>query len=306
MRHNTSMALKDPLVFIDTNIFLDAYRARKEAGLKLLERIDGLHDQIITSYQVEMEFKHNRQRVLVASLKELDPSLKRIDPPAFLSEAATVKVLQKSARESTRRVKKLKDRLQKVLAQPTTHDPVYKVAQRLFSNDSELNLNRSKKIRQTLRRLAFKRFILGYPPRKKDDTSIGDALNWEWMVHCAARRKCDVAIVSRDSDYGVSLEKDSFINDWLQREFKDRVSKRRKVVLTPRLSEALKMLSVAVSKEEESEEADVAEQRAALLAAFLLQEKEKEEELRRLSAELLALMGRAEDTVDGTPDAHED
>ena len=28
-------------------------------------------------------------------------------------------------------------------------------------------------------RLAWRRFLLGYPPRKANDTSIGDAVNWE-------------------------------------------------------------------------------------------------------------------------------
>jgi predicted nucleic acid-binding protein len=59
------------LLFIDTNILLDFYRARNDAGLHLLDTIDQNHRCIVTSYQVEMEFKKNRQRVIVESLKNL-------------------------------------------------------------------------------------------------------------------------------------------------------------------------------------------------------------------------------------------
>jgi predicted nucleic acid-binding protein len=45
------MAKKQPeLLFIDTNILLDFYRARSDAGVTLLEKLDALHPQIITTY----------------------------------------------------------------------------------------------------------------------------------------------------------------------------------------------------------------------------------------------------------------
>ena len=53
------------LVFVDTNILLDFYRFRRESGLVLLQRFDKIHDRLITTYQVEMEFKKNRQRVIL-------------------------------------------------------------------------------------------------------------------------------------------------------------------------------------------------------------------------------------------------
>jgi PIN domain len=53
-----------PLIFIDTNIFLDFYRATGSADFKLLGRLKVIHDRIITSAQVEMEFQKNRQKLL--------------------------------------------------------------------------------------------------------------------------------------------------------------------------------------------------------------------------------------------------
>jgi len=35
---------------------------------------------------------------------------------------------------------------------------------------------------------------------------MGDAFNWEWMIYCAARRKAELVIISRDTDYRVVLD----------------------------------------------------------------------------------------------------
>ena len=59
-----------------------------------------------------------------------------------------------------------------------------------------------------------------------------------------------------------NLYGDSYLNDWLRQEFSARVSKKRKVVLTDRLSHGLKLVHAAVSKEMEEEE-------ERLLEAFL-------------------------------------
>ena len=105
--------------------------------------------------------------------------------------------------------------------------------------------------------MAEKRFTLGYPPRKKNDTSIGDAVNWEWLIHVAKENNSDICVVSRDGDFGVTLNSKGFINDWLQQEFKQRVNKKRNITLYPLLSQALKEFDIPVTKEEEQEESRV-------------------------------------------------
>ena len=95
---------------------------------------------------------------------------------------------------------------------------------------------------------------MGYPPRKKNDTSIGDAINWEWIVHVCKEQNANAIIVSRDGDYGVSYNDKSYINDWLSAEFKERVNKMKSVTLYDSLSSALKDLKVRITKAEEEEE----------------------------------------------------
>lgn len=242
------------MVFIDTNILLDAYRTRNDVGLHLIKRLDEVQEHLITTYQVEMEFKKNRQSAILESLGNLKPPESSLTAPAFLSQAKTVDMIKKNSEDTKKRVKGLKDRIENILANPTSHDPVYQVAQRMFAMESPLRLAREDKRKHLMRKLAWKRFILGYPPRKKNDTSTGDGINWEWIVDCVQRTNRDVIIVSRDGDFGCTIGKASFPNDWLVQELKERSKKTRKVSLTPRLSSALNALKVKVTKEERKEE----------------------------------------------------
>lgn len=253
--------MRDPLLFIDTNILLDFYRNRGDAGLSLLQRLDGIHERIIGTYQVEMEFKKNRQNVIVSCLGDLKEAGGGISAPGFLSSAKSLEIIHRQKKDNAKRIKDLKDRVTKVLARPTINDPVYKVTQRLFSIESEFYLQRTDERKNFFRRLAWKRFILGYPPRKKNDTSTGDAINWEWIVDCIDRSNRDVVVVSRDADYGVTVDKESYVNDWLLEELKDRTKKSRCIVLYDRLSEALRRMDIEVTDEEAMAENEAAKSR---------------------------------------------
>ncbi len=88
----------DALIFIDTNILLDFYRIRGgEVGLSLLKHIDGNHGRIITGNQVEMEYKKNRQHVILRSLRDLKmPDWTGLTPPAFVAAAQPARQIAKS------------------------------------------------------------------------------------------------------------------------------------------------------------------------------------------------------------------
>ena len=146
---------------------------------------------------------------------------------------------------------------------PAVHDPVYKACQRIFHKTDSLVLTREDKLRHTIRRKAFRRSH-GCPPRKKSDTSIGDAINWEWMIHCANASNAELVIVTRDSDYGIHFENRAYINDHLKQEFAERVSKKRKLLLYSRLSDALKHFEVAVTRQEEEAESSLLTSRRPL------------------------------------------
>jgi len=248
----TTNKLDKFLIFIDTNILLDFYRVRgRESGLSILKHIDDNLNRFITTSQVEMEFKKNRQHVILDSHKTFKlPGFEGLQLPAFISESKASKALARNQKELKSYAATLQTRMTRTLHKPRTHDPVFKTADRLFHEESDHNLTSKSKVRRTIQRRARERFCLGYPPRKSDDTSIGDAINWEWIVHCAAESGCHVVIVTRDSDYGVQFDKQSILNDWLATEFRTRISKKRKLLLTDRLSTALKLASIPVTAKE--------------------------------------------------------
>ncbi|MHB8540062.1 MAG: PIN domain-containing protein [Candidatus Acidiferrales bacterium] len=241
------------LLFIDTNIWLDFYRARNETGLKLLRHAEALSDRLIVTYQLESEFKKNRQIAIIEGMQELKAP-QQIPRVGIFSDTKATAIMERQRKETENRIKVLKARLGRVLKNPAVHDPVYKTCQRVFHKGDDLSLTRDNPFRRRIRTMALKRFLHGCPPRKKNDTSIGDAINWEWMVECTARRKAGLIIVSRDSDYGATVDGVSYINDHLRQEFSDRVSRKRKLLLYSRLSDALKLFKIEVSAQEEESE----------------------------------------------------
>lgn len=213
---------------------------------------------IITTSQVEMEYKKHRQNAIFEALgavkKISDPNT---DLPAVVSDVKAVEMIKKYRKVIDEQQKKLKRRIESILTNPNRHDPVFKVLQSLFSNHSEINLNRQNKERYTIRKLALKRFILGYPPRKNSDNSIGDAVNWEWIIRCAEFTKKHIIIVSRDYDFGLAYENELFVNDWLSQEFKQRISQQRKLILTNKLTQAFKLVEIPVTQEMIDEEDEI-------------------------------------------------
>jgi len=253
----------DALLFVDTNILLDFYRIRQsDISLKYLEQLESCRTRLIIGSQVEMEYKKNRQKVIIESLNQYSkPDWKKLSTPALVSGIQASKMIEKKKKEIETQQKKVNEKIQKILKNPIQNDPVYITLQRIFKTKSSYNLNREDEKRFEIRELAKKRFILGYPPRKKNDTSIGDAVNWEWIVQCALDSGKDIVIVTRDEDYGVIYKDKSFLNDWLSQEFKERVSRKRKIFLTSKLSQGLKAIKVAVSKEMEQAEEEFIEER---------------------------------------------
>ena len=116
---------------------------------------------------------------------------------------------------------------------------------------------------------------MGYPPRKKEDTSMGDAVNWEWILHCAKESGKHIIIVSRDSDYGITYDDESILNDALEQEFSERVSHRRQIILTDKLTYAFKKASISVTKKEVTQESELIKS---------IKDEQAEKDQRRVSA----------------------
>lgn len=105
--------MPNQLLFVDTNIWLDFYRSRTEAGISLLKHLDAISKRIIISYQVEMEFKKNRQAAILESIRGLKPP-EQILRPGLFSDAKAVKALEKNLKQAEELVKRMRSRLSKI------------------------------------------------------------------------------------------------------------------------------------------------------------------------------------------------
>lgn len=247
--------------FIDTNIFLDFYRNSNEASLSLLEKLKVVKDRILSTYQVEMEFLKNRQSTLLTAIQSFSSQVPTT-VPAVLSDEKVQVALKSLKKDANKKKIQLEKRVSAILESPRNNDRVYSVLAEIFTSTAGHVLTRDMIERQQIKNRAWKRFMLGYPPRKGNDTSIGDALNWEWIIHCSQNLKGRIYIVTRDSDYGCELNGKYYLNDHLKAEFRNRVGN-KSIVFTKRLSDALKALEVNVSREEKQAED------SALVAAAL-------------------------------------
>ncbi len=257
-----------PLIFVDTNILLDFYRhPQGDASKKMLGHFDATLDSFITTEQVEMEFKNNRRRVLISeALTGCQPPKfdGKLLVPAFLDQAHAASRMRRLKGDVIKQSGKIAKRIRNVVKDPAKTDLVYKTFQRLFRSPSPWNLTSDRKELRRIESLARRRFMAGYPPRKPDDLSNGDAINWEWIIHCAKESKRDIVIVSRDHDYGEPVEKTPIINDWLAQEFRNRVSQKRKILLTNMLTTAFKRLGLDVSQKEKDAEVELLDELKAV------------------------------------------
>lgn len=246
------------LIFVDTNIMLDFYRMPGESAERQISSLERHLPTIIVTEQVKMEFLKNRQKVIIDSIGKLVTPPNTI-LPMILSGTQTAMSLQKDIEAVKKRAKSLQQKVESILTDPSRNDPVYRGLNRLFASNHKYNLKRPDKRRFDIREQAEQRCKLGYPPRKAADTSIGDALNWEWIIRCAKEStdNSNVLIVSRDGDFGASYGKSVILNDWLRAEFKARVSRSRKIELTNKLTDALKVLDENVTAEDVEAESNV-------------------------------------------------
>lgn len=135
--------------------------------------------------------------------------------------------------------------LDKMLQNPADEDIVYQSVEKLCRSTSPYNLHKNHDLIEQIKTRALERFQWGYPPRKHDDTSAGDALNWEWIIQIGSESGADVIIVSSDGDYGHR----NMVNDWLAEEFRDKCPSKT-VRLFRTFNEALKATGVDVPKKQ--------------------------------------------------------
>jgi hypothetical protein len=238
-----------PLLFVDTNILLNFYRARGEAGLTLLERLETVAESLILTDQIEVEFVNNRQNVIAETLKGINAPT--IPVPAYLVASRVATSIEKHQTKIRAQIKVLTEKVNRLVKDPAKHDPVLRTVKKLMAKNSPLNLKWAKReTHELICKRALLRYQRHFPPRKKNDHGIGDAINWEWVLHCASSSNRGVIVATEDSDFG-----DKVLLDCLSEEFA--LQTNHKAELVSKLSEALKRLDVKVTEAEEKEEQSI-------------------------------------------------
>ena len=252
------------LVFVDTNVLLDLYRLPGASAKRTLAALERHQESLILTDQVWMEFQKHRQKVISETIKTITKPAQH-NMSSVVKELPAGKQFLKHQEGALNVYNKLIKAIEKLLKNPQT-DPLYQCLKRMFASNATYNLKRPNNRRYVMRRLAQKRFNLGYPPRK-ETWHLGDATNWEWIIECAKISTCNVVIVSRDGDFGLTYRQECILNDWLRMEFKERVSRKRNIELTNKLSTALKKLHIPLTR------GDVAEENKLLISASELPDK---------------------------------
>lgn len=250
--------MADTLLFIDTNILLDFYRApQSDLSLKVFDLLLRHTKRLIISDQVEIEFKKNRQTVIEEYIKHLPIKIKDVaQAPVLLSNTPQARSIRRSAEALQSQLVILEKKLKDILSQPENHDEAYKKIMPLFNIESLFNYRKTNiEISDKIFSAAIKRFHRGMPPRKKDDLSIGDALNWEWCLYCCSlAKKFNLIILSRDGDFAENpKDHHSPINHFLEEEFKARIGNEFSVKLERSLKNALKEINIKLTKQLENE-----------------------------------------------------
>ena len=148
------MSNPNRLLFVNTNIWLDFYRARTDAGLALLRRLDAIRDKLIMTHQVEMEFKKHRQEAILEGFwmpwKKGQAGVPR--PGLFFRCQDRQGTQTRTEQCGEENVHAEEEAPASNGATDSLPRPVYRVCQRCFHKDDTITLTRAMKVRFQVRR----------------------------------------------------------------------------------------------------------------------------------------------------------
>lgn len=226
-------------IFIDTNIFLDFYRAASDR-LSLFEELKKLGKSLIISEQGYREFQRNR----VSELTKLSNEISRSSSISIYTTAVVREMnehketiqLQSQIRELG---KKLKAKIDAMLDPEPGCDPVLDAYEDLTKSGTFIETKEEFVTKAKIRK------ILGTPPISPDRHSVCDELLWEELIGLCHE---DLIIVTKDKTF---IENKRI----LRNEFSDATNGKTLTIATS-VSEALNILG-STSDRLEATEAEI-------------------------------------------------
>ncbi|HBU8931464.1 PIN domain-containing protein [Klebsiella pneumoniae] len=224
-------------LFIDTNIYLDFYRAASDR-LSLFEELKKLRGALIISEQGYKEFQRNR----TVQLTKLSAEIERTTSTSIYTTAVVKDMAEhKEAIHLQSQIRKLGQELKMkigVMLEPKPgDDPV------LDAYEDLIKTSPPKPTRKDLIAKAEMRKILGNPPTSPDRHSVCDELLWEELIYYCNE---DLIIVSNDKTF---TENKKILRD----EF-SKAHPGKKLEIVKSVSEALNILGKVSERLEATED----------------------------------------------------
>ena len=221
-------------IFIDTNIFLDMYRANLQSDIStLLGFIFKNKKYFITTEQSINEFTRNRRSILEQALESFKKT-SRVDRsfPSFLRSLSNFKnyeeTLSKYSIQRQAMIDEIQDKIDDV-----DKDMIYAKFMKLCNPNCIISTTKE------IIDLANHRKLSGNPPTS-DKYTCGDEIIWESLLYYETERKEDLIIVSNDKTFAKNRE-------FLVTEYKRKIEK--KLMLCNNISDAYRLVGVTLSND---------------------------------------------------------
>ena len=221
-------------IFIDTNIFLDMYRANLQSDIStLLGFIFKNKKYFITTEQSINEFTRNRRSILEQALESFKKT-SRVDRsfPSFLRSLSNFKnyeeTLSKYSVQRQAMIDEIQDKIDDV-----DKDMIYTKFMKLCNPNCIISTTKE------IIDLANRRKLSGNPPTS-DKYTCGDEIIWESLLYYETERKEDLIIVSNDKTFAKNRE-------FLVTEYKRKIEK--KLMLCNNISDAYRLVGVTLSND---------------------------------------------------------
>lgn len=226
-------------IFIDTNIFLDMYRANIQKDIKtIMQFLYQNKKYFITTEQSINEFLRNRRKVLNEALDDFKKK-KNIDngTTTFLRSLASFKKYDDSLKKFQEQKKNIIEEIKDKIENPQ-NDDVFSKFKKLCKADNVILL--SDEIIDS----AIRRKFAGNPPMS-DKKTCCDEIIWESLLSHETEQKEDLIIVSNDGTF-------SDDGEFLCNEYKTKTGK--DLTVCKEIIEAYRIVGVKPSKKTEQAE----------------------------------------------------
>jgi predicted nucleic acid-binding protein len=220
-----------PKIFIDTNIFLDFYRAKKDS-LGILRELYQHSGSIVFPSLVYDEFLRNRVKIIEQVINSLRNEKPKYFTSAIVEGLEVFEDLKKSRDEHRKYLDITISKLEEI-KEDSKQDDVFLELSKLYKSEKiEIYEHDDSIIHK-----AQRRHLLGQPPGT-DKVKICDEVIWETIL---ARIDDDIIIVSRDGTYKEN-------HQYLSHEYEEKTDKKL-LKITDKISEGIKLLGETVPPE---------------------------------------------------------